>query len=489
MGIIYAGKNDRQAWEEAKGISPSITNMLNNSAKDGHGEAMSNALSDVFQVLYQRNPLWRQTTQPTLHEHVLREIADSREVRELTALTQGDVLTSAMASSEFGSQMYSRFTHGPLADYLEEEWTATNELEKWEKAVEDLEDLEKDGYPVDGTILDDARDKLGRARKKVEGLDPQKGAKQFDDAIDNLRRDIKDQARQTKQDVSNLMEAENMMGKAPSSIEAKLRLKERLFRDGRLKKLIELAGRMRRTALKKRYTETKDFREEVVGVKYGDELDRLVPAEMALLATPETRNVFMQRFADKQLALYDTSGQDREGAGPIIVLIDSTGSMSGKKELWSKAVFMGYMAVAEQENRDLYLIQFGGSGQTWRREFLYGSNPKSVTRALTLEAVDYFMEANSTCLHTPLQAALDILGNPKWKKADVVLITDAEASPFDQGFAEEFNKAKQEKRFSAYAVLINNKRYEETLKVVMDKVITAANLDKDEDITTFLYAS
>lgn len=491
MGIIYAGRSEKQAWEEAKDMSPSIENMLNNSVKDGHGEAMASALSDTFQLLYQKNPLWRETTQPTLHEHILREISDSKEFRELSVYTHGDVLTSAMASSDFGKGMYSRLTDGPLADYLEMEWNHLNEVDKWSQAVENLEALAEDGElnPEALKALKNAKKNLEHAKNAVKANLSQDPVAKFSDAVDDLRRQAKAQANQTKQDAISLTEAENMMGSAPSSMEAKLKLKEKLFRNNRLKKLVELAGRMRRTAIKKRYTETKDFREEVVGVKYGDELDRLVPAEMALLSCSATKDVFMQRFADKQLALYDTSGQEQEGGGPIIVLVDSTGSMSGKKELWSKAVFMGYMAVAENEQRDLYLIQFGGLGQTWQKEFLYKSNPRSATRNLTLEAVDYFMNASSTCLYTPLRAALEILNNPHWKKADLVMITDAEAAPFDPDFIAEFNKAKQEKRFSAFAVLINNPRYEEILKTVMDKTITAADLDNDDAITTFLFAS
>lgn len=490
--LIYAGRRDRAAYSEAVETSPRIQNILDQAAKTDDHAIMEQMTNNTFQLLYQRNPLWRETTQPTIQEHILREISQSKEFRELTAYTQGDIISSAMACGEFGEGIYKRVSSDPAVnEFLNDEYKVNKGIEDSQNVIEAIEGMDPQAQqkPELQEALAKAKSDLASLQEQAKAMAGDGREEMCQDFISEIRRELRGKAEQVKKDIVELNEAETMLGTAPSSIEAKLKLKETLFKNNRLKELIALAGRMRRTAIKKRYAEVKDFREEVIGVKSGDELDKLVPSEYALLTFPVGRDLFLQKFADKQLMLYDHTGKDREGSGPIIMLVDSTGSMEGKKELWSKAVFMGYMAVAEQENRDLHLVQFGGPGNVWHRSFLYKTKPKSVTRDHTLEAVNYFMRAGSTCLVTPLKESLEILKDPNWKKADVVMVTDAEVNYLDPDFVQEFNKAKEELRFTAYGVLIGSPSYKPTLDLVMDKSICVDDLKNDDAITTFLYAS
>ena len=91
--------------------------------------------------------------------------------------------------------------------------------------------------------------------------------------------------------------------------------------------------------------------EELLEVEQGDALHRLLPHELLSLHHPVLRKDFYRRFLDQELIQYSLRGVEDKGKGPMIVCLDGSSSMSGDKEIWSKAVTLTLLEIARKQRR------------------------------------------------------------------------------------------------------------------------------------------
>ena len=117
-----------------------------------------------------------------------------------------------------------------------------------------------------------------------------------------------------------------------------------------------------------------------VGITESDDLNSMLPMEAALLADPDTEDVFIKRFVEKALQSYEHVSVDQlatfteqQGSrtkeapatkGPIIIAVDTSSSMRGAPELTAKALALAITKIALSENRKAFLITFSTSVKT-----------------------------------------------------------------------------------------------------------------------------
>ena len=126
----------------------------------------------------------------------------------------------------------------------------------------------------------------------------------------------------------------------------------------------------------------KDYssKEEIVGIKIGNELEHIIPQELAVLGDPEISILFDKKFVEGELMCFDLEGtvkeeieeeiesikevSEEEKLGPIILCIDTSGSMSGMPETIAKAITLYISTRAIKQKRDCFLINFSTSIET-----------------------------------------------------------------------------------------------------------------------------
>ena len=113
-----------------------------------------------------------------------------------------------------------------------------------------------------------------------------------------------------------------------------------------------------------------NIKEEIVGITFSKDISTVLPSELALLGDPETEALFDLKYIESRLMSYDKSSNQnsliesdeecdaevKDERGPIILCIDTSGSMGGTPEDIAKAVALYMTTLAKQEKRNCYLM-------------------------------------------------------------------------------------------------------------------------------------
>lgn len=207
---------------------------------------------------------------------------------------------------------------------------------------------------------------------------------------------------------------------------------------------------------------TKRYKEEISGVKLGNDLENLLPQEFALLNDPDLEIFFDLKFVENRLFCFEKQGyisyaQEKwreiereiekerskeidEQKGPIIICVDTSGSMNGNPEIVAKALTLMLAARARKEKRACFLINFSSSVDTMDL-----SNSKGIT------LLNNFLEMSfggGTDVDIALKEGLKQMDKNNYKKADLIAISDGCFMMSDNTIQNKINqKRKEENKF------------------------------------------
>jgi len=199
------------------------------------------------------------------------------------------------------------------------------------------------------------------------------------------------------------------------------RVAQRLANNDQLRRIAALAGRLRAQARQRQKVKSDREREEMHGVEKGDQLHRLLSSEVGLLPGADTRPLLLMRIAEKQALQYKLRGRTPKSRGPIVFAIDTSGSMSGAREVWAKAAALAMMEIARLQKRAFAIVYFSGEIE---REDRF--DPRALDDEALMESLEFF-SSGGTDIANAIDHAASIITDPTWrpgKKADLVLVTD-----------------------------------------------------------------
>jgi uncharacterized protein with von Willebrand factor type A (vWA) domain len=149
--------------------------------------------------------------------------------------------------------------------------------------------------------------------------------------------------------------------------------------------------------------------------------------------------------------------------------------MAGEKEIWAKAVTLTLLDIARRERRRFRAILFS-SAETGLRTFDLNTGERYLSNLEgALDLADYF-PGGGTDFEKPLDAAVECLGESRFRKGDVVLVTDGECR-VGEAWREAFLAEKERLDFSLYSILIDvGGATLETLEQISDRVSRVSDL-------------
>lgn len=194
----------------------------------------------------------------------------------------------------------------------------------------------------------------------------------------------------------------------------------------------------------------KNSNEEISGIKLGKSIEYLLPNELALLNDSELEELFDLKYVEEKLMLFDydsyinieqekkveefIENEKDEEKGPIIICVDTSGSMSGAPERIAKAIAFCISSKAISENRPCLLINFSTSIEVI--EFNKFSSFSDILNFLKKSF------NGGTDLIPALKYSLDKMESEKFEKADVLILSDFILNNIGNEILEKINNAK-----------------------------------------------
>ncbi len=166
-------------------------------------------------------------------------------------------------------------------------------------------------------------------------------------------------------EVGELHEAAAALGLGPgapgaSDPRAVAALFKRVRSDPGLRRVCDLAGRFRRVAQSRQRMKAAHGYDDVVGVTTGGDVGRLLSTELARLMVPELELETLRRVAERAALCRDHHAVEPAGRGPVIAVVDESGSMHGAKVETAKALALALAWVARRQRRWVGLCAYSG---------------------------------------------------------------------------------------------------------------------------------
>jgi len=431
---------------------------------------------------------------PTVHEQVPSEIEFNKSLVEETMTTREyQDLRLATMLDEFNSAIAVAAAGQKLLEKVQESSELTGAMQDANKLLDAKareEHLSSDLESIDDLLRRKLKKKVKqRLQKKRDqcaldlnhaqsmAVDAEKKAAQSVGSTKDLqRRAMRCAMESATNEVEEISQACSAWGSEPGAITKiplaeRAKLAKRLEESSVLKKIAKLAGRIKNVAFRQQQTRVRRGASEVKSITMGDDLARVLPSELVLLTDEDLEWVFLKKYIEKQLLTYELESKESLGRGPIVVCIDTSGSMRySDREYWAKAVGLALSSVALREKRSFALVFFSSAGQYESFEFPKGERAEGL-----MDAMETFFNGG-TDFETPLQVALGIIEESEYKRADIIFITDDECDVSD-GFNERFLDIKRAKEFRTFGIPVEKET--ETLDKFCDKVFPLYDMADD----------
>jgi uncharacterized protein with von Willebrand factor type A (vWA) domain len=492
---IVSDAYDRRVWNHLRSESPSLREL------EEKGSTLlphfGSLLQDVFCLMFKYNITYAEAREvlpsALLNQQFLHAIHNGAQyefLREQTLLNEAHAGLSTLILGERllalvrEEKFLTRRDMRDLWDIQKQEEIVAQKMEEYDAADEIPEDeLSEQGKKS----LEKAKERMGGEVQGAEALLRHKTQQLKEDLQRydaQMKNRLQAEAIKVAQELEDTTEEAQTWGdtigtgsRTPPG--QKLELGRRLAGNEKLKKLARMVGRMKFHALALRKKVFERSSEELLEVEQGDALHRLLPHEMLSLHHPLLRKDFYRRFLDQELIQYSLRGVEEKGKGPMIVCLDGSSSMSGDKEIWSKAVTLTLLEIARKQRRLFRSICFSSAETPLQ---VLDMNPRDryeVETKTIMDLAEYF-PGGGTDFQKPLDAALECLGQARFKKGDIIFITDGECQ-VDPQWAESFRAQKEKLGFSLFSILIDTGPASlGTLKEFSDRISTIKQLTGDQ---------
>lgn len=499
---IAFDRYDKQDAERMLKDMPDFDAHREKLADSKAGELAYDVWQDGFLALhkFEAEDIPEDQIRPThlINRVVMDEARDLSDFKELRQWTQGDDIGSALAMNTIEPHLET------IYDRLEEETEMAKQLMQQMQALSQMQDEEKN---LDDMIKEwteehegeeDDEGQQGRKEKQKELQDAiqeaedgvSQGAQELKDALNGKRPGIKAEMQKGMEKAADNAETMNAMaesfGMEPGSLHRlpankRLELAKRMD-NPKFKKIAELFGPMKRLAFTEQRRKVNYAPEEIFDVELGNNLNRVLPTEVARLSDPLRKVSFLKDFVQRGLMQYKMRGYEKVAKGGIVYVFDGSGSMAGDREIWSKAVGLALLHIAKKQNRPFYAIQFGSRNEINVFDFRDSQNftPEDV-----IDFAEFFFNGGTDFM-SPLNTAVGLL-NDEYNhegrtKSDIVFATDGYCSVTDDWLVE-LKKAQDKIGFQIWGINIGGDRDAEPLHSICDgKVASIQSLTNGDNV-------
>lgn len=439
--FIEQDKLDKTLYKIQRENNAGLQTLEDDGAKKA--QIWPDTVSDLWAGLFKAEPKMEQHAIGPLAA-ALKDVMGTQEWQNLRSITKLDEFGSAVGTVSFGRDFLERLPEEVLK--AEE---ATQKEQAAQKALQEAMDGE---YPEQ---LRETLRSLAEQRSQETAVATAKANKACDgDIAQAVRIAARNAATQAAEETVDAQEFARAWGNGAGSgkvltLKEQLAMANKIKNDKMMKAFAKMIGRMKRLAQGYQAKKIEKHPEEIVDIETGNSLSSVLPAEFARLQHPLAKLDFKRRFMEQNLLQYKKTGTDKAGKGPIMLMLDESGSMGGDPIIWAKAVGMALCWIAQKQKRSMILGGFSSGGQVWTQEFKDGKMTSADVEAFAKHfycgGTDFEMALNA-CVKGIKETKM-----PNFKKADVVFISDGDCWISDS-YRNKFKALKKEMALRVVAI-------------------------------------
>jgi uncharacterized protein with von Willebrand factor type A (vWA) domain len=183
---------------------------------------------------------------------------------------------------------------------------------------------------------------------------------------------------------------------------------------------------------------------EITGIRWSSRIERMLGSEAVMLRHPVLKKLWRARHAESRLLSWETEAvltdwradplarpqaplacdvPERLERGPIILCLDTSGSMQGAPERIAKAIAIAALRAAHDAGRGCKLIAFGGPEELLERDLTAADGSPSLQAVMDLMGQSF---DGGTDVQTPIERAIERVHEARWRSADVLIVSDGE---------------------------------------------------------------
>jgi uncharacterized protein with von Willebrand factor type A (vWA) domain len=208
----------------------------------------------------------------------------------------------------------------------------------------------------------------------------------------------------------------------------------------------------------------------VDGVRRSRNLARMAGSESLNLTHPVLHRLWRARFAEAQLLTYDDRARETSrrplplpehrpqrqapthaGRGPLIICLDTSGSMRGAPESVAKACVLQALRSAHAGQRPCRLLAFGGPSELLERDLTLDAAGLEHLLDLMGQSFD-----GGTDVQTPIERAIALVQTAGWHEADLLVVSDGEFG-VTPATLQQLREAKERLALRAHGILIGDR--------------------------------
>lgn len=419
---------------------------------------------DIFQTFYSLMPRKNEAEALSaaarkFNAPILDYVIQSEDFPTLKSVCEGRELPAYEAAAEFISR-----TAGELDGLLSDiggDKGGLNTLEKLETAekqarekLSDLMDMLQrtpDNKELEQSVIkaaNQAESKRRQAEAVGKMIDANTAGKQ--EAVSALVAQAVQSAAEKAEEVQAIIGA---WSDDPGNLErneVNEELLAQVRKSGVLKNVAKYLGRFREIFAQGKRNGYAYGRGEKYSLELGNDISKAITSELAMLASPKTMPLFLQKYQRKQLKQYQRREPIYKGMGDIICCLDESSSTEGDPAAWGKAVALTLLEIAADGGRNFALVHFSNRGRCQTDLF----RPGAYTMADKMKAAETFLDGG-TNFETPMWESLRLMREEGFENADIVFISDGECA-MPEHFLTELRQEQTERRFTITGVLLDS---------------------------------
>lgn len=499
--LIEADSYDRELFSELESSSEELKALIKRGAN--LLPDFRSMVFDLFASFFKLNvlllPRAFDDERSTFGRIILEIVHSSATYKALRDETVLDGFRSAAATLILGKELleWIKSDEGFSKNTLLREWKISEALERQRDQTEQLKTWEEiskaESYDnASNDKLRDEKKKAGFRLKVVEGelkdlkSEQKETLSKFDNKIEQKVQSSLVLALDGVEQADDEMKAWGCsMGiRSESALGKKIDLASKLIKSEKLRRLSNMVGSLKEEMFTSRRKVWSKTGSEVYNVSNGDDLGRVIPSQLLELSHRYLRKDFMKRFVEEQLLQYHL--KLAKGRGPLVVCLDGSSSMSDDKEIWAKAVCLTLLDHAKRQRRKFRIIVFSSKGAPLRYFESRASASWGMAESDIMELAEYF-PGGGTDFEEPLDKASEFLNLSKFKRGDVVFITDGECD-VNENWLPGFLELKHKLSFRIYSILIDltGRESATTLKKFSDRITTVSRLTSNDAKSFFI---